>query len=310
MAVPSDIEVARTIEYGLGVDYQLNERPGKLRPLVGSSKAYTDKAAQIEDQFDDLVAQEKDERNGDTVNTDLSLVRRWIHKPKTQNVAPLLDRDDAMTTKVDLHSPAVVQTAKAIRRAQDDRWLEGYYGTAYTGETGTTAVPFKAANILAVDADEAAPRGITLNKLIAMQEMITEALNDEDEMPIGIITAKQVSDLLKLNQVQSKDYNPDLPGALKTGKVGTFMGFRWINTQLGNARVYPRGASLTVDGSGYRRVPFLLPSGMHWGSWCDFFGKISDRGDKNHSQQIYGETCGKSTRVNEDKCFQMLCLES
>jgi hypothetical protein len=50
---------------------------------------------------------------------------------------------------------------------------------------------------------------------------------------------------------------------------------------------------------------------MHWGQWGEeFFGRVSERADKNYALQIYGETCGAATRVNEDKCYQMLCLES
>lgn len=313
MAVPGTpeaLETTRTVEYRLGVGFQLNEQPGKLRPLVGSSGNYSDKMAQIEDRFDDLQVTERTTRNSDTHNTDIDVERRWIIKPRIQNVAPLIDRNDAMSTKLDLQSPISRQTAMAIRRSQDDRWLQGYYGTAYVGETGVTGVPFKASNIMAVNTGEAGPAGITLNKLIAMQELFrTRLVDTEAELPVSIITAKQVTDLLKINQLQSRDYNPMLQTALQAGKPGDFMGFRFVMSEIGNPKPYPNGSTLTVDGSGYRRTPFFVPSGMHWGSWEEFFGKITERNDKNHSMQIYAETCGGATRVNEDKCFQMLCLE-
>lgn len=311
MADPSAIEVTRTVEYRLGVDYQLNERPGKLFPLCGSTGSYSDKKAQIEDQFDDLVAQEKTERNGDTKNTDLSAVRRWIAKPRTQNVSPLIDRDDAISTKLDLNSPAAKQTAKAIRRAQDVRMLQGYFGNAITGEEGTTIVPFKAANILPANADEAADSGVTLNKLIAMLAMIEGALVDtEEEMPVFVYTSKQKKDLLKIAQFQSRDFNPMAVQALQNGKVTDFMGFRFVPAEIGNAAAYPGASALTVAaGTGYRLLPVFVPSGLHRGVWTDFFGKVSDRNDKNHSMQIYGETCVGVSRVNEDKCFLFTAKE-
>jgi hypothetical protein len=313
MAEPSDIEETRTVEFGLSVTYQLNENPGKLRQYVGDSKAITDKSYQIEDRFDDLNAEEKSGRNEDTNNTDLSATRRWIHKPKSQDLAPLLDRDDMRTTRLDLKSPAAMQVAKALRRAQGIRWLQGFYGNAYTGEQGLTAVPFKPANILPVDADEASPAGITLNKLIAMGELIREtlAVDDEDPEPIYAgITAKQITNLLKINEMRSRDYNPNLPAMLQTGKPAPFMGFTWVPTQLGDNRVYPGATSLTVDGSGYRRVPIWVNSGIFWGNWEEQFVRVSERNDKKHSWQIYAETCGAATRTHEDKCFQMLCLET
>lgn len=311
MAVPSDIEVTRTIEYRLAVGYQLNEMPGKLKVLVGSTGSYADKKVQVEDRFDDLVAAEKVTRNGDTNNVDVSAERRWLIKPRTQNVAPLLDRDDLIATKIEVKSPIAVQTAKAIRRAQDDRWLQGYYGNAYTGEDGATAVPFKSANIVAVNQDEGSNAGITLNKLIYMRMLMQSKFVDfESESPIAIITSKQHRDLLKITQIQSADYNPQATLALQKGEALNFMGFTFITAEIGNSAAYPLASTLTVDGSGYRRVPFFVKSGMHLGVWTDFYGDISPRADKNYSTQIYAETCVAATRLNEDKCFQMLCNEA
>jgi len=142
--------------------------------------------------------------------------------------------------------------------------------------------------------------------------MATALVDLEDEMPIIIVTAKQVTDLLKINEVTSRDYNPMVTQALQNGKVAEFLGFRFLPAEIGNAtnRGYGTAAALTVDGSGYRRVPVFVPSGMHWGTWEEFYGRVEERADKNYSWQIYGETCGAATRTNEDKCFQMLCLES
>ncbi|MGF7151319.1 hypothetical protein FHS96_004982 [Sphingomonas zeicaulis] len=304
-------EVTRTVEYRKAVTFALNEMPGKLKPLA-TQGSYTGKKVQIEDRFDELVAREIDTRNGDTQNTDTDVNRRWLVKPKRQSVAPLIDPDDEMATEVGLKSPIATQTAKAIRRAQDDRWLQGFYGTAYTGEEGATAVPFKSANIMAVDYGQTGtPGGITLNKLIRMRRNFVQAFAEsEGEMPIAIITGAQLEDLLKISQIQSRDFNPLDVQALQSGKVVTFLGFRFVMAEIGNTKAYPLAASLTVDGTGYRRVPFFMPGGMHFGTWLDFKGKIDERADKNHSTQIAGYTCGAATRILEDKCFQMLCLEA
>lgn len=312
VGTPTSLETVRTVEYRLAVDFQLNEVPGKLRPLAGSTGSYSDKMAQIEDRFEDLVVAEITTRNADTVNTDIGVERRFIPKPRRQNVAPLIDRDDMLATKIDLQSPIARQTARAIRRAHDDRVLQGFYGNAYTGESGGTAVPFKAANILAVDYSTAGTStGLTKNKLIGAMELIRTRLVDvEAEKPIVLITAKQVSDLLKINEVTSRDYNPGLVQALQSGQPGDFMGFRFVMTEYGNATPYPGSYSLSDAGGGIRRVPIFVPSGMHVGVWEEFYGEIGPRADKNHSTQIYGETCVGAVRVNEDKCFQVLCLES
>jgi hypothetical protein len=310
MANPADIEFTRTIEYRKAVGFQLGETAGKLSPLVGATGSHSVKKVQIEDRFDELVAREKVERNGDTVNVDVSGERRWLAKPRTQNVAPLLDRDDLISTEIDVKSPIAVQTAKAIRRAQDDRWLQGYFGNALTGEDGATSVPFKAANIVAANQDEGGNAGITLNKLIYLSALMDSRFVEDDEERIAIITSKQKKDLLKLMQYQSRDYNPQQIMALQNAKVIPFMGFTFMQAEIGNAAAYPLGAALTDAGGGIRRIPFFVKSGMYFGKWTDFYGKVSERDDKQMSMQIYAETCGAATRTNEDKCYQMLCLES
>lgn len=312
MAIPSDIEVLRTIEYRAAVGYQLQQMPGLLKPFAGSNGSYSDKKVQIEDRFDTLVATEKIARNADTPNVDISAERRWLTKPRTQQIAPLLDRDDLISTKIEVKSPVAVQTTRAIRQAQDDRFLQGYFGNALTGEDGATVVPFKAANVVAANQDEGGNIGLSLNKLIYMQMLMKQRFVDiQAEKPIAIITAKQKRDLLKLIQVQSRDYNPAAQEPLQTGVVTEFMGFRFVEAEIGNAASYPLGSALTTQGgTGYRLVPFFVPSGLHWGSWTDFFGKIEDLPGKSYSTQIYAETCGAATRVNEDKCFQMVCNEA
>jgi hypothetical protein len=87
------------------------------------------------------------------------------------------------------------------------------------------------------------------------------------------------------------------------------MGMDFLQAEIGNPKAYKLSASLTVDGSGYRRLPVFLRSGMHWGNWLDFEGHADLRPDKNHSEQIAGYTCGAATRVLEDKAYQILCAE-
>jgi hypothetical protein len=302
---PAAIETARTVAYTNAVNFQLAEIPGKLVPLVGAKSSKKGKSIEVDLRFDGINFQEVDTRNGDTRTTDIDLERRWIHKPKRQNAAVLVDPDDLETMEIDPKSPIAVQTARGARRAQDNRWLQAYYGNAYTGETGTTAVPFKSANVLA-----SSSAGITKNKLIAMRELMLIRLVDlEMEKPIMLITAKQGSDLLKINEVTNRDYNPLFAQTLSEGKPSDFMGFTFIQTELGNTTVYPDAASLTTSG-GERLNPVFVPSGMASNTWMDFRAFIDRRADKNMSEQIYGEVIFACTRVNEDKCFQMANVES
>lgn len=305
-------DVVRTIGFRKAVEFALNEMPGKFRGLCGSMGAYNNKFEQIEDRFSDIYAEEIDERNGDTKTTDPDVIRRWITKPKRAQVAVMIDPDDKLATEVDIKSPIVNRVATAIRRYQDDKFLEGFYGSAYTGtEDNLQTVAFKSANIMAVDyGNTGTPQGLTLAKLIGIKKLMRQRLVDLDaERPVIMTTAEQEEDLLNIMQIQSRDYNPQTQQALQSGQVVTFMGFDFIQAEIGNATAYKRSSTLTVDGSGYRRLPVFVRSGMHWGNWLDFEGHVDLLPGKNHSEQIAGYTCGRATRVLEDKCFQILCAE-
>jgi hypothetical protein len=302
----------RTVDFNAAVEFQLNEKPGKLWSLSGSGMTYKGKGAKLIDRFGDLYAQDINTRNGDTKTQDIDVVRRWINKPPRASIAVLLDPDDEMETTVGLKSPLSVATGKGVTRYRDDKWLQGYFAPAYIGEQGNTAVPFKAANVLPVDAGTAGTAtGLTLEKLIQMSVLMGGNFVDtEEEMPIILITAKQQGDLLRIQQVQNTQFNP-LQGAqaLQSGKVVEFMGFGFKRAEIGNPKAYQRSYAQTLDANGNRLLPCFVPSGMHNGTWLNFDGRDDIRPDKNHSEQIAGYSCVAATRVDEDKCYLLTVKE-
>lgn len=292
-------DTTRTTDYSLAVSYELNQMPGKLYPLVGSQMNYSDKSCEITDRFDDLYLEEKTARNEDTNSSDVGVVRRWIKKPPSADVAPLLDRDDVKATRVDISSPLAVQTGKAVRRYHDDRWLIGYFGNAYTGETGDTAVPFASGNIIPVNSS-----GFTKTKLLLLREAMGLLDNDmEQEMPVVLLDVKSETQLLNIEEYTNSDYQDGHP--LVRGEIKPWLGFRFVKANLTSPRGFPRGSSLVVPGTDQVSLPAFFPSGLHRGVWTEFFGDIGPRRDKKMSTQIYAEACSAVTRVDEKKCFQM-----
>lgn len=323
MAIENWADTTRTVEYEKAVEFQLNEMPGKLKPMASQYTSNSSKK-QITDRFDDMYAEEIDERNGDTKNTDTDVERRWIHKPKRASVAPLLDPDDEMSTEVGLRSPLATGVAKAIRRYQDDKWLEGFYGPAYTGEEGLTSVPFKAANIIAADHGETANTfvGLTLKKLRQVRKLARQRFVDTDAEQLNmLITAEEVDDLFEIDQFLNSRYNPDsqrrrytpmsedAKQALQDGEPSPFLGIVFWPVEFTNPKAFKRvnAAGLTTNASGHRRCPVWVNSGMAFCTWLDFTTKVDERADKNHSTQFAAYTCGRASRTNEDKCFIVEC---
>lgn len=291
-------EQHRNVTFSNNVTAKLRQEPGMLYPLCGSGADYTgNKKARIENRFGRLKMKPKTGRNSDTDNTDIDSVARWIQPGPLENVAPLLDREDSQTTEVDLGSPLVREVAAAAATYHDDMFGVGFFGNAWSGEFGDTAVPFKNANILVHGGV-----GLTLTKLIAMRELLRKRhVNIQREKPIILLCPEDESALLQIPEYKSHDYNGSKP--LVEGEIKPFMGFRFFSITPDAESMPESYANFYTDAGVTRQLPCFVGSGLHRGSWVEFWGKISDRNDKNHSQQFYGEARSAVARTDEDKCF-------
>lgn len=294
---PEDL---RTVDFQLAVEYELNQKPGKLKPLVGDEKPHTGKGIQLIDRYGDINLEEKQNRNEDTNYTSVDVTRRWIKKPKSADAAQLIDRDDARATKVDMHSPISVQMAKGVLRYHDDKWLEGYFGPAYVGEEGDTTVPFNSSNIIPHGST-----GFTKAKLLSVrEEMLLNDVDMEAEMPICLIDPLSETELLSIEEYIKADYTPG--HALVRGEIKPWLGFRFIRSNLTSSKAYPVGSGLVVPGANQVALPVFVLSGLYRGVWEEFWGDVGPNRAKKRALDIFAEACSAVTRVDEDKCYQMV----
>lgn len=294
-------EQHRNVTFTNNVTATLRQEPGLLYPLCGSSGNYSgSKAARIENRFGRLRMRPRTERNGDTNNVDLNSVARHIKVGPSENVAPLIDRDDQGTTEVELTSPAVKETADAARTYHDDMFGIGYFGNGWQGEAGDVAVPFKAANTLAHGG-----AGVTKAKLIEMRELVRKRNNKTmREKPVMFLFPEDESQLLNISEYADIDTNNFKP--LVEGEIMPWLGFRFVCVNPDSESLPESFALYFADAGATRRLPVFMPSGMHRGIWTEFWGKITERNDKAHSEQIYGEARSACVRTDEDKCFLFL----
>lgn len=295
-------ENLREVEYVNNVTHELRQEPGILYSLCGSSGNYHGKTeAKIEDRFGRMRMEKKTTRNGDTNNTDPSVLRRFIKKPGRYNVAPLIDRDDVASTSVELKSPLIMETADAARTYHDDQFLNGFWGNGWLGtETAETSVPFNAANKIAHNFGGVSV-GVTLPKLIELRRLLRKSnVNFKKESPIILLDPDGEADLFGITEYKSFDYNGSKP--LVDGELKPWMGFRFIQANLGDTEAYPESSALFQVG-GINRLPVIVPSGLHRGVWLEFWGKVDDRPDKQYSEQIYAEAESAVVRTDEKKAW-------
>ena len=196
---------------------------------------------------------------------------------------------------IDPQSAYAQNGAYAMGRAMDDEIISAFFGTAKTGEDGSTSTTFPAGNQVAVNFGSASNVGLTVSKLREAKRLLMSAEVDIDNDPLFcVVTSGEHDDMLNEVQATSLDYNTR--PTLVDGKITAFMGFNFIHCER-----------LALDGSSYRRVPVFAKSGMHLGIWNDITTSIDRRADKSNAMQVYCKvTCG-ATRLEEGKVIEIKC---
>lgn len=257
-----------------------------------------------------VAAQEAVVRHGDTQYVNTPHDRRWMPKLPELYYADLVDTADKLSAGIDLQGSYVKAGAATIKRAHDERFLQGFYGTAFTGKTGATQVTFPAGNIGAVDIGAAAPTGLNMAKLRWAKRRLMANLvdTDMDEFYIAI-TSVQYDNLMNEVQVTSKDFTSAERQVIESGRLPKILGFNFVECEYGNTTSFPRAASLTLDGNSYRRVPVWCKSGMGFGKWQELNATIDRIPGKQNSVQVFAGTTVAAARTQEGKCLQLLCAE-
>ncbi len=291
-------ETHRNILFKNNVTSTLRENPGMLYTLCGSSDNYSgNKASRIENRFGRLKMQERTGRNADTNNTDIDSLVRFIVPGRMADVAPLLDPEDAQNTSVELGSPILKEVAEAAATYHDDMFVRGFFGNGWTGETGGTAVPFKAANVVAHGGT-----GLTQPKLLALRELLVKRhVSIQKEKPIIVLHAEAATQLLNIPEYKSIDYNGSKP--LQNGELVPWLGFRFFEF-VPDAESLPTSyGNMFADAGVTKQNMVIVPSGMHRGIWTEFEGSIDKRPDKGDSTQFMGKARSACVRTDEDKAF-------
>jgi hypothetical protein len=278
-------------QYSTNVQLLLQQRGSRLRDCV-TVGSYTGKAAKAVEQIGEVTAQARTSRHADTPLISTPHDARWVH-PTDYEWADMIDDQDKLRMLIDPTSPYAMNGAYALGRAMDSLIITAALGAALTGENGSTSTPFDTSNQqIAVGA-----AGLTVAKLrTAKKKLMANEVDVENDPLYCAVTAVQLDNLLGTTEVTSSDYNT--VKALVSGSVDTFMGFKFIHTEL-----------LGLDGSSDRRCIAWAKSGMHLGIWNDITTKISERADKSYATQVYVKGTFGATRVEEGKVVEIICDE-
>lgn len=303
------VTTAHISKFTNNMQLALAQTVSKLSPYALQYSA-SGKLFEMTNLIGSTLPQRNTTRFGQTKYNDTPHARRWLPKTPEYYFAELVDTEDQLVSGIDLQGGYTMSGAGTIGRSRDIAFLEGFYGTNLTGETGGTQTPFAAGNIVPVDVGAGAATGLNIAKLRESQRILRANLVDLDaEECFMAVTAEQVADLQAQVEVTSADFNKSDKPVLRDGKLTKLLGFNFIEMEYANAAsVGADIVALTTESANVRRVPFWARSGMGFGVWGTS-ASIDKLPQLQMAVQVWAGIHCSAARTEEGKCGQVLCSE-
>lgn len=267
----------------------------------------TGEAAYLE-QVAPTAARKVQARHADSPLMNTQHLRRRI-APYDYDWGDLIDKLDKVRLLVDPASTYANNAAGALERGIDDEIIGAFFGTAFSGHSGSTALAWPNGNSESAPTAPAGTQvavndwtygngsgnvGLTISKLISASVALDAAEGDEDEDRFIVVQGKHKGNLLATTEATSADYNT--VRALYDGKIDTFMGFKFVHSER-----------LLLNGSGFTRVPAYRRTAMGLGVAKDVGAMVTQRGDKRFAWYAYADMALGAARLEEPKLVELIC---
>lgn len=271
-------------------------------------------------------------RHADTPLIDTVHDRRRV-TPQDFDWGDLIDTTDILRVLADPQSMYVRNGAAAMSRAMDQVIIDAAFADVSVGKAAGSTASWPASSVAADGLPETsavsnggvcgivrvnnAPYGgsntsntsLTVDKLIAARKILmqNEAINyneGQDPNLFIVCTADEIASLLKETEVGSVDYNS--VRALVEGRVDTFMGFRFIQTELVNTRTL---GTVNTETPTINRCMAFHRDGLGLCVWRDITGRSDVRPDKRYANQMYLTMTIGAVRLEEDRVVEIECKQ-
>ncbi|MES2667454.1 MAG: phage capsid protein [Pseudomonadota bacterium] len=254
--------------------------------------------------YDSGKAQRREGRGALMRDTPANRRRRWLKYQPTFDCGELIDSNDKFQGMMNFQSPLLNHHMANVRRFIDqDVILAGFYGDAYEGDLGQTAVPFPAGNQIAVNVQAGVgtgPVGMNLAKIKMSRKRL--ALNKFDlniDEPYLFCTAEQIDDLSEEIQLTSADYKEEAgPAFSRDGKLSKVWN-HWIVE-------YQDLPIITVAARPTQRNPVWIKSCMALGVWMDVTSNAYPRPELDNELYMIVKANMDCRRLDEKGCMDIL----
>ncbi len=253
------------------------------------------------DRLGSTVAQRKVSRHGDTPLIDTPHSRRRVSMEDWE-WADLIDNPDKVRALIDPKSDYAKAGAWAIGRAIDDAIIAAAVGSATSVDSAdaTSSVVFD--TNMVVDEDfGTANSNLTAAKVMEARRLLRKNDIDMNEEMYLVLNASAISNLMQDNDVKNFDINLDKPMA--RGELPRWGGFNIIHTER---------LTGVADGTDTDPVDILCfaKSAIGLGIGQDIQVRMSERGDKSYSTQVYASATFGAVRIEEEKIAIIECVQA
>lgn len=296
------IDTALVAQYRSNLEVQFQQKGSRLRSLVRVEMQVGEFG--YYDRIGATTAVKIVGRNLDTPLIDVPFDRRRVQMVD-YDWADLIDSSDRIRMLADPTGPYTMDAVYALGRAMDNEIIAAATGNASSGKTGGTNVAYPTSTQqIAVTFDDlggSSNTNLTIAKLRRAKQLLMQAEAVTDGEPlVAVVSASQITALLRTTQVTSADYNS--VKALVNGEIDTFMGFKFTHTEL---------LAYTDPGANTLRSCLFFPSSaMLLAVGQDIFVDVGPRRDKRNAVQVYARATFGATRMWELQMVNAICDET
>lgn len=302
---------AFVLQFTANVHYLAQQRASRLRNCV-LEDTITSEAAYLE-QVAPTTARKVLARHGDSPLMNTQHLRRRV-APYDYDWGDLVDKLDRVRLLIDPESTYARNAAFAMNRGVDDEIIGAFFGTAFTGHSGSTSLTWPNGNSESTPTAPAGTQvavndwtygngsgnsGLTISKLVSAMVALDAAEGDEEEEErYAVIGAKQKGNLLATTEATLKEFGvaKEDMAPLRDGKIAKILGFELRHSER-----------LLLNSSSQTRVPAFRKSAMGIGIAQDIEGQMAPRPDKRFSIYVYASMAVGASRLEEAKLVELVC---
>lgn len=289
--------------------YMLAQQRGSR--LRGAVRNETQKGkSQFFDRVGVVTASKRTSRHASTPQVDTPHSRRRVTLVDYEH-ADLIDKQDEIRILIDPTSAYSEAFMYAFGRAMDDEIIEAAFGTAYSGEDGSTTVSHPDGKKYAAN-DGTNFTNMNVKALRAVKRILDAAEVDPSIPRYIAYGATQMEALLGQTEVTSSDFNTIK--ALVQGEINSYMGFKFIHSERLDTTTVTASASTGAVGSGVsttgRSCIAWAQDGLLFSVGEDYMSRVDERSDKGYARQVYSRMSVGATRMEEAKVIEIVCKES